>query len=479
MDSNNFLGSVGAGEREGRVYSRLVHARHYGLSHGVGRSGDIAAVQPKAAGSSLIYKLTNRLALDAIHLCGISRAHSALVLPTATGMSMTLVLLALAARRRQAGDAGPWYVVWPRIDQKSCFKAILAAGCIPVIVNPKLARKPHWKQAAAAAAGSAEGSGSGAPAEGERAEEEGDELVTDVDAVSAALSRLGPRVLCVLSTTSCFAPRGPDDVVRLARLCAAAGVAHVLNHAYGLQASKLCALVDEAIRVGRLDAWVQSTDKNFLVPVGGAIVAAPKPAAPHRRQPVSASTSPPGGTGAGAGPAAPSSLVDEVARLYPGRASVGPVLDLFVTLLSMGRLGLRTLLAQRKAAAAALRLGLAEVAARHGERVLQCDANPISCALSLSHAAAEPGEACTYLGSMLFSRGISGTRVVSARGTKTIDGFRFVGFGAQCDAYPTAYLTAAAALGMTEADVALYCSRLDATIREFKAQAATRKPQDK
>ena len=30
----------------------------------------------------------------------------------------------------------------------------------------------------------------------------------------------------------------------------------------------------QANRVGRLDLFVQSTDKNFLVPVGGAVVAA-------------------------------------------------------------------------------------------------------------------------------------------------------------------------------------------------------------
>ena len=35
--------------------------RHFGLGHGIGRSGDICEVQPKAAGSSIISKLTNRL----------------------------------------------------------------------------------------------------------------------------------------------------------------------------------------------------------------------------------------------------------------------------------------------------------------------------------------------------------------------------------------------------------------------------------
>ena len=60
MDSNNFLDNVGVGEREARVHSRLVARRHYHLAHGVGRSGDVAAEQPKAAGSSLIVFLPSR-----------------------------------------------------------------------------------------------------------------------------------------------------------------------------------------------------------------------------------------------------------------------------------------------------------------------------------------------------------------------------------------------------------------------------------
>ncbi len=47
MDSNNFLDSVGVGEREARVASELVARRHYRLAHGIGRSGDVSAEQPK------------------------------------------------------------------------------------------------------------------------------------------------------------------------------------------------------------------------------------------------------------------------------------------------------------------------------------------------------------------------------------------------------------------------------------------------
>ncbi len=45
------------------------------FSHGIGRSGDITAVQPKAAGSSLILKLTSAMALDVIKLTGIKCSH--------------------------------------------------------------------------------------------------------------------------------------------------------------------------------------------------------------------------------------------------------------------------------------------------------------------------------------------------------------------------------------------------------------------
>lgn len=47
MDSNNFGSRCGVGEREGRVACPLVARRHFALAHGIGRSGDISAQQPK------------------------------------------------------------------------------------------------------------------------------------------------------------------------------------------------------------------------------------------------------------------------------------------------------------------------------------------------------------------------------------------------------------------------------------------------
>ena len=61
-----------------------------------------------------------------------------------------------------------------------------------------------------------------------------------------------------------------DSLVEVAKMCAELDVGHVVNNAYGVQSRSLCALVTKAWRRGRVDGVVQSTDKNFLVPVGGA-----------------------------------------------------------------------------------------------------------------------------------------------------------------------------------------------------------------
>ena len=130
MDSNNFPGNCGVGEREARVFSRLVERRHFNLGHGIGRSGDLTSVQPKAAGSSLINKLTNSMMLDVIKISGVTSVKDCFLVPMATGMSLTLTMLTMKRRRPAAK-----YVVWSRIDQKSCFKSILTAGLEPAIIE--------------------------------------------------------------------------------------------------------------------------------------------------------------------------------------------------------------------------------------------------------------------------------------------------------------------------------------------------------
>lgn len=52
-----------------------------------------------------------------------------LVLPLATGMAISLGLLMLASKNLEKK-----YVIWSRIDQKTCLKAIETANLIPVVI---------------------------------------------------------------------------------------------------------------------------------------------------------------------------------------------------------------------------------------------------------------------------------------------------------------------------------------------------------
>lgn len=63
------------------------------------------------------------------------------------------------------------------------------------------------------------------------------------------------------------------------------------------QCSKVAHAMDEAIREGRMDVCIQSTDKNFMVPVGGAVVASADP-----------------------------TIITRICKTYPGRASGAPML---------------------------------------------------------------------------------------------------------------------------------------------------------
>lgn len=215
MDSNNFIKNRGVGEREGRIASDLVARRNFHFSHGLGRSGDLVEVQPKAAGSSVMYQLTNSLSKDALKTLGIPSTTECFVAPLATGMSLNLVFLTLRQDKPKAK-----FIIWSRIDQQSCFKSILTAGFEPIIVSPILC---------------------------------GDELQTDTAGIEDRLKEMDPELIaCVVTTTSCFAPRACDDVETVAVLCKRYGVAHVINNAYGVQSSKCMHIIQQASKYEQL-----------------------------------------------------------------------------------------------------------------------------------------------------------------------------------------------------------------------------------
>jgi O-phospho-L-seryl-tRNASec:L-selenocysteinyl-tRNA synthase len=92
---------------------------------------------------------------------------------------------------------------------------------------------------------------------------------------------------------------------------------------------------------------ISSTDKNFLVPVGGSIVYCPEK----------------------------KGIVDSINSMYPGRASGGPVIDLFLTLVEMGSKTLKTLLKERQENFKLLKIALTELLPKFGERVLETKNN--------------------------------------------------------------------------------------------------------
>ena len=74
----------------------------------------------------------------------------------------------------------------------------------------------------------------------------------------------------------------------------------------------------------------------------------------------------------------------------------------------------------------------------------------------------------SLIGSMLFSRCVSGTRVIAPGVIKTIGAHEFHDYGAHVTGYPHAYLTAAAAVGMAASDVDAFLSRLDKVLIKFR-----------
>ncbi|RTG85833.1 O-phospho-L-seryl-tRNASec:L-selenocysteinyl-tRNA synthase [Schistosoma bovis] len=227
FDSNNWENSVGVGEREGRVLVNFIRRRHYGFTHGIGRSGDIAAIQPKASGSSLICRLTNQLLLDWLRKSGSPSTSACFLVPMATGMSLTLCLLAMKRRRPRRAN----FVLWSRIDQKSCFKCMLAAGLIPIPIELVT-------------------------------DTSNDQLCSNLDALEIALKN--PAKYLLDHWPDAAQAYNVDD--KSIENSTSDDIPSTTNHFYIDYFLDSCNQPIDLL-------YVQSTDKNLMVPVGGAVIA--------------------------------------------------------------------------------------------------------------------------------------------------------------------------------------------------------------
>ena len=408
MDSNNGPYHIGIGEREGRIISPLVHQRNYGLVHGIGRSGNINDLQPKACGSSLLVQLTNSLLKNLLHSIGMNFIKDIIILPFATGMALTLSYLTLRLEKPKAK-----YIIWSRIDQKTCLKCIITSGFEPIIINPIPNKTNDY------------------------------EIETDIEGIKNCIDKYGvENILCVTSTTSCFAPRCYDNIEEISKICKEKKIFHVVNNAYGIYCTKIIDMLNKADKIGEISLIISSTDKNFMVPVGGAFIYSSK-----------------------------ESFVQKVKKNYPGRASIGPILDLFISFLEMGKNKYKELIKERKEKYKILIKKMETIANKYGEKVIAMNSNKISILFTLKNIVEKSGNKdAKEIGSMCFNRQISGVRIITSSNgeKKNIGGYEFLNYGSSCDNYKyLPYMTFSCAIGIKNEEIEGFVNKIDKIIENF------------
>jgi O-phospho-L-seryl-tRNASec:L-selenocysteinyl-tRNA synthase len=376
MDSDKDSKAACLGEREGRVASATVSKLAAGFHHGVGRSGSLSEAQPKAAGGSLMYFFANKLATDGMKRFGAPNIKKAMVFPLATGMSLALALW--AARSLTKGRE----VVYPRIDHTTPLKAIHLAGFQERIVEGEVC---------------------------------GDAVNVPTEKIEKAVNE---NTAAILSTTTFFPPREPDRIKEIAKIAKEKNIPHIVNNAYGVQSREIMKLVTGAIDAGRVDAIVQSTDKNFLTPVGGAIVASPN-----------------------------EKFLDEVSGAYAGRATAAPIAQFLAALLSIGLAGYEKLRTQQEENRRFLESSLKDVAERHSQRILNVY-NPVSVAMTLE------GRNAKKIGQALYAARVNGARALERND-----------FGVCCPRYVSSYINFDASIGMQREEIILAAERLDCVLK--------------
>jgi O-phospho-L-seryl-tRNASec:L-selenocysteinyl-tRNA synthase len=376
MDSDKDSKAAFLGEREGRVASTAVSKLATGFHHGVGRSGDLTGTQPKAAGGSLLYFFANKLSTDAMKRFGVPNIKRAMVFPTATGMTLALVLCAIRNLTKKTE------VVYPRVDHQTPLKAIHLAGLQERMIEGEVY---------------------------------GDAVNVPSEKIEKAVNE---NTAAILSTTTFFAPREPDKIKEIAKIAKEKEVPHIINNAFGVQSREIMKLLRGAIAAGRVDAVIQSTDKNFLTPVGGAIVASPN-----------------------------EEFLDEVSEIYAGRATAAPIAQFLAAILSIGTEGYEKLRNQQEQNRKFLESSFKEVAERHSQRILNVR-NPISVAMTLK------GRNAKKIGKALYTARVNGARALEKND-----------FGVCCPQYVSSYINFDAGIGIQKGDIILAAERLDTVLK--------------
>ncbi|MFX1589780.1 MAG: O-phosphoseryl-tRNA(Sec) selenium transferase [Promethearchaeota archaeon] len=375
MDTDKDGNAARVGEREARIASKLHLKTSAGFCHGVGRSGFLTAAQPKAPGGSIMYEISNYLARNILRENGLPNIKDAIVTPICTGMSLALTLGALNPWQSKNNSVYKRTVLVPQIDHKSLLKSIKLMGFKAKIVPGKIF---------------------------------GDAVRIPIEDIK---KNLDDDCFAIISVTSFFPPREHDDIKEISKFAKENNLMHIVINAYGVQSPEWMKLIRSAIDAGRVDAIIQSTDKNFLTPVGGAIIASPI-----------------------------EENIVKISQAYAGRASATPVVNFLISILSLGISGYQKLIEEQQNNRKVLEIKLREVADKINERILDIY-NPVAVALSLENMKEEHLYA---LGGALYNLRVTGPRVYNPKDNI---------FGTCCSDYLTPYIVMNAAIGATENDI--------------------------
>lgn len=387
MDTDKDPQASRVGEREARIASRLHLKMSAGFCHGVGRSGFLTAPQPKAPGGSIMYEITNYLARNFLKNFGLPNINKAIVVPLCTGMSLALSLGALKPDIHSDKNK----IIIPQIDHRSILKAVDLMGFTPKIVEGKVF---------------------------------GDAVRIPIEDIKA---NLDSECFSVISLTSFFPPREHDDIKEISKFAKDNNLVHIIINAYGVQSPEWMKLIRSAIDAGRVDVIIQSTDKNFLTPVGGAVIASP-----HEE------------------------VISKISQAYAGRASAAPVVNFLISMLSLGINGYQKLIEQQQNNRNILEEKLRETANKLNERVLEIF-NPVAVAVSLENLKKEQLDA---LGGVLYNLRVTGPRVYhSGESGESV-------FGTCCKSYPTPYIVMNAAIGAKKRDIISAVERFEKAYKQ-------------
>ncbi|MHA2001426.1 MAG: O-phosphoseryl-tRNA(Sec) selenium transferase [Promethearchaeota archaeon] len=400
LDSDKDPAAIRIGEREGRVSTPLLTELSGNFLHGIGRSGDLTAPQPKAAGASLMQNLTNRVVLSLIKDIELPNVKGALTLPFSTGMTIALSIRGILNYYSEEIDFHKKHrIIMTQVDHKSPQKGIKFIGGTLEIIPGHFGENYFAKEG----------------------------VYTSIQEIEEILLKHPDEICAIVSSSAFFAPRVPDDLKSIAKLAKKYNIIHIINNSYGVQSPKLMKLIRQAIDAGRVDAIVQSTDKCFLTPVGGAIITSPN-----------------------------KDLIQAISKAYAGRASASPVLHLLVSLLSMGKQGYFTRIHQQQESRLVLEEEMNKIAEKFDEHIIQSQ-NPVSCAMTLSNL---PKNDLTRLGGLLYNLRVTGPRVVQLPEKP-------FGSCTNPNEYSTPYIVMNAAIGVKKEHILKAVQRLEVALQQL------------